>query len=84
MSEKKPAIEIEKDMWDALEWDADHLAGAVLQLAASPALRHRLGDAAAGMAAARSWGRALGQLATGYRRALAEPVAAGQAPSRAA
>ncbi|XP_044446219.1 uncharacterized protein [Triticum aestivum] len=23
--EKKPTIEIEKDVWDALEWDADHL-----------------------------------------------------------
>ncbi|VAH23927.1 unnamed protein product [Triticum turgidum subsp. durum] len=22
--EKKPAVEIEKDVWDALEWDADH------------------------------------------------------------
>ena len=64
--------------------DADHLAGAVLQLASSPALRGRLGEAAVRNAGARSWERALEQLAGGYRRALAEPAAAGQAPSRAA
>ncbi len=64
--------------------DADHLAGAVLQLAASPALRSRLGEAAVEMAAARSWDRALEQLAIGYRCALAVPAAAQQAPSRAA
>jgi len=64
--------------------DADHLAGAVLQLASSPALRDRLGEAAVRNAGGRSWERALEQLAAGYRRALAEPVAAGQAPSRAA
>jgi glycosyltransferase involved in cell wall biosynthesis/predicted metal-dependent phosphoesterase TrpH len=64
--------------------DADHLAGAVLQLASSPALRQRLGEAAARAARSRSWERALEQLAGGYRRALAEPAAARQAPSRAA
>jgi glycosyltransferase involved in cell wall biosynthesis/predicted metal-dependent phosphoesterase TrpH len=64
--------------------DADHLAGAVLQLASSPVLRRRLGEAAVRTAGARSWERALGQLASGYRRALGEPAAAGQAPSRAA
>jgi glycosyltransferase involved in cell wall biosynthesis/predicted metal-dependent phosphoesterase TrpH len=64
--------------------DADHLAGAVLQLIASPALRRRLGEAAQGVAATRSWGRAMEQLANGYRRALAEPAASRQAPSRAA
>ena len=64
--------------------DADHLAGAVLQLAASPALRRRLGEAARGAVATRSWERAMEQLANGYRRALAEPAARGQAPSRAA
>jgi glycosyltransferase involved in cell wall biosynthesis/predicted metal-dependent phosphoesterase TrpH len=64
--------------------DADHLAGAVLQLAASPALRRRLGDAARGAVATRSWERAMEQLANGYRRALAEPAARRQAPSRAA
>ena len=65
--------------------DADHLAGAVLQLAASPALRKRLGDAAVRAAAGRSWERALEQLAIGYRRVLNEGAgAAGQARSRAA
>jgi glycosyltransferase involved in cell wall biosynthesis/predicted metal-dependent phosphoesterase TrpH len=64
--------------------DADHLAGAVLQLAASPALRHRLGKAAVDNARSHSWERALGQLASGYRRALAEPGASRQARSRAA
>jgi glycosyltransferase involved in cell wall biosynthesis/predicted metal-dependent phosphoesterase TrpH len=64
--------------------DADHLAGAVLQLTASPALRRRLGEAAQGVAATRSWERAMEQLGNGYRRALAEPAASRQAPSRAA
>ncbi|HEU4906383.1 MAG TPA: glycosyltransferase [Solirubrobacterales bacterium] len=65
--------------------DADHLAGAVLQLAYSPGLRDRLGAGAVAKAAAHSWERALEQLAVGWRRALAEPSAApGQAPSRAA
>ena len=51
--------------------DPDHLAGALLQLAASPAAapparrrRRRTPPAA------RSWERAMGQLAAGYRRAL--------------
>jgi glycosyltransferase involved in cell wall biosynthesis/predicted metal-dependent phosphoesterase TrpH len=64
--------------------DADHLAGAVLQLASSPALRQRLGDAAVRAAAGRSWERALEQLASGYRRALAEPAGGRQARSRVA
>jgi glycosyltransferase involved in cell wall biosynthesis/predicted metal-dependent phosphoesterase TrpH len=64
--------------------DADHLAGAVLQLAYAPALRARLGEAAVRHAATRSWERALEQLASGYRRALADCAAAGQAASRAA
>jgi glycosyltransferase involved in cell wall biosynthesis/predicted metal-dependent phosphoesterase TrpH len=64
--------------------DADHLAGAVLQLASSPALRHRLGEAAVRTARSRSWERALEQLAGGYRRALADHAAIGQAASRAA
>ena len=50
--------------------DPDHLAGALLQLASSPALRHQLGAAAVNAARARSWERALSQLAAGYRRAL--------------
>ncbi len=64
--------------------DPDHLAGAVLQLTASPALRRRLGEAARGAVATRSWERAMEQLGNGYRRALAEPAASRQAPSRAA
>ena len=64
--------------------DADHLAGAVLQLASSPALRARLGEAAVRHAATRSWERALEQLADGYARVLAESTAARQVASRAA
>ncbi len=64
--------------------DADHLAGAVLQLAASPELRRRLGEAARAVAATRSWNRAMEQLGNGYRQALAEPVVSRQAPSRVA
>ncbi len=50
--------------------DADHLAGALLQLAAAPLLRRRLGNAAAAAARARTWERSLEQLANGYARAL--------------
>jgi glycosyltransferase involved in cell wall biosynthesis/predicted metal-dependent phosphoesterase TrpH len=50
--------------------DADHIAGTVLQLASSPLLRRHLGASAVRAAGARSWGRALDQLAGGYRRAL--------------
>lgn len=65
--------------------DADHIAGTVLQLAASPPLRRHLGASAARAARARSWERALEQLAAGYRRALGTADAtAGQAPARAA
>ncbi|HEU5063370.1 MAG TPA: glycosyltransferase [Solirubrobacterales bacterium] len=56
--------------------DADHLAGTVLQLASSPQLRRQLGDAAARAARERSWERSMGQLATGYRRALDGAAAA--------
>jgi glycosyltransferase involved in cell wall biosynthesis/predicted metal-dependent phosphoesterase TrpH len=65
--------------------DADHIAGTVLQLAASPLLRRHLGASASRAARERSWQRALGQLAAGYRRALGSGgLAAGQAPARAA
>ncbi|HWB69158.1 MAG TPA: glycosyltransferase, partial [Solirubrobacterales bacterium] len=50
--------------------DADQIAGAVLQLASSPLLRRHLGASGARAARARSWERALEQLAAGYRRAL--------------
>ncbi len=61
--------------------DPDHLAGALLQLASSPALRKRLGAAAALHARGRSWERSLEQLAAGYRRALGG-VAASSAESQ--
>jgi glycosyltransferase involved in cell wall biosynthesis len=64
--------------------DADHLAGALLQLAASPSLRRRLGAAGRRAAESRSWERALEQLGAGYRCALAENAESGQAPARAA
>ncbi len=65
--------------------DADHIAGTVLQLAASPLLRRHLGASAVRAVQGRSWERALEQLADGYRRALgALAAAAGQAPARAA
>jgi glycosyltransferase involved in cell wall biosynthesis len=51
--------------------DADHIAGTVLQLASSPPLRRHLGASARRAACERSWTRALEQLASGYRRALA-------------
>lgn len=50
--------------------DADHVAGSLLQLAASPELRTKLGSAGARSARARSWERSLSQLAAGYRLAL--------------
>ena len=60
--------------------DPDHLAGALLQLASSPLLRRRLGAAGARAARERSWERALGQLAAGYRRALDGAGAARRQP----
>jgi glycosyltransferase involved in cell wall biosynthesis/predicted metal-dependent phosphoesterase TrpH len=51
--------------------DPDRLAGAVLQLAASPLLRSQLGAQAVAAARGRSWESSLAQLAAGYRRALA-------------
>ncbi len=50
--------------------DADHVAGSLLQLGASPELRTKLGSAGARGARARSWERSLSQLAAGYRLAL--------------
>ncbi|HEY8082794.1 MAG TPA: glycosyltransferase [Solirubrobacterales bacterium] len=63
----------------------DHVAGVVLQLASSASLRGDLGAAAVRTAHTRSWGRALDQLAAGYRRALDSGIAVqGLAPVRAA
>ncbi len=65
--------------------DPDHLAGALLQLAAAPDLRRQLGLAGAEAARERSWERAMSQLGAGYRRALeAQPSRAGQAFVQAA
>jgi glycosyltransferase involved in cell wall biosynthesis/predicted metal-dependent phosphoesterase TrpH len=64
--------------------DADHLAGAILQLAASPSLRHRLGTAGRRAAESRSWERALEQLAAGYRCGLAGAASIEQAALQAA
>ena len=50
--------------------DPDHLAGALLQLAAAPLLRNHLGAAAAHAARGRSWERSMEQLGAGYRLAL--------------
>jgi glycosyltransferase involved in cell wall biosynthesis len=55
--------------------DPDALAIALLELAANPARRARLGAAGVESAAGRSWERALEQLAVGYRRVLAAPAA---------
>jgi glycosyltransferase involved in cell wall biosynthesis/predicted metal-dependent phosphoesterase TrpH len=64
--------------------DADHIAGTVLQLAASPLLRRHLGASAARAARERSWGRALEQLAAGYARALGTAPVSRRAPARVA
>jgi glycosyltransferase involved in cell wall biosynthesis/predicted metal-dependent phosphoesterase TrpH len=50
--------------------DADHIAGTLLQLAASPLQRRHLGACAVRAARDRSWGRAMEQLADGYHRVL--------------
>jgi glycosyltransferase involved in cell wall biosynthesis/predicted metal-dependent phosphoesterase TrpH len=50
--------------------DADHIAGSILQVAASPELRAKLGSAGVCAARARSWERSMSQLAAGYRLAL--------------
>ena len=65
--------------------DADQIAGVVLRLASSPLLRRHLGASAARAARARSWERALEQLAAGYGRALGVAApSVKQAPARAA
>ncbi|MET0557308.1 MAG: glycosyltransferase [Solirubrobacterales bacterium] len=60
---------------------ADHLAGALLQLAAAPELRRQLGEAAVAAVRDRSWERALGQLGSGYRRALDATAASQPQPA---
>jgi glycosyltransferase involved in cell wall biosynthesis/predicted metal-dependent phosphoesterase TrpH len=56
--------------------DAAALAGAVTSLAAAPLLRERLAVAALGAVRERTWERALGRLAQGYERALADRTGA--------
>jgi glycosyltransferase involved in cell wall biosynthesis len=60
--------------------DPDHLAGALLQLAASPLLRTHLGTGGAAAARERSWQRSMEQLGDGYTRLLAVPLAAAAQP----
>lgn len=60
--------------------DADHLAGALLQLASSPLLRHHLGASGVHAARKRSWERSMEQLAAGYGRALEVAPAALRQP----
>ena len=57
--------------------DAQALAGAVVDLAAAPLQRERLAQQALETVRERTWERALGRLAEGYRRALGERQAAG-------
>ena len=61
--------------------DADALADALVELAASPERRARLAAGGRVAVADRTWERALGRLADGYRRAVG---AAGQQARRAA
>jgi glycosyltransferase involved in cell wall biosynthesis len=60
--------------------DATALADAVLYLTRVPAARRRMARAARAAVAERSWERALGRLADGYRHALSGPATA--APER--
>lgn len=60
--------------------DADHLAGALLQLASSPLLRHHLGASGAHAARKRTWERSMQQLAAGYGRALEDAAGSAAQP----
>jgi len=60
--------------------DADHLAGALLQLASSPLLRNHLGASGAEAARRRSWERSMDQLGAGYRRLLELEAQAAEQP----
>ena len=57
--------------------DAHALADAIVELAAAPLQRERLAQKALETVRERTWERALGRLAEGYRRALGEQQAAG-------
>ncbi len=54
---------------------ADALSGAIVELAAQPLLRERLTQAAIAAVRERTWDRALGRLADGYRAALGATAA---------
>jgi glycosyltransferase involved in cell wall biosynthesis/predicted metal-dependent phosphoesterase TrpH len=86
VAEGGPATLIENNHTGVLcQADADHIAGALLRLAASPLLRRRLGTSGVSAARKRSWERSLNQLAAGYEQALGASSASGrQAPVRAA
>jgi glycosyltransferase involved in cell wall biosynthesis/predicted metal-dependent phosphoesterase TrpH len=86
VAEGEPASLVENRHTGMLcQADADHIAGTVLQLAASPLLRRHLGASAVRSARERSWERAMEQLAAGYERLLAGAgEAAGRAAARAA
>jgi glycosyltransferase involved in cell wall biosynthesis/predicted metal-dependent phosphoesterase TrpH len=65
--------------------DARALAAAVCELARFPALRRRLAGDALASVRGRTWNKALGQLASGYRRALeARELSGGDARRTAA
>ncbi len=59
--------------------EADALAGAVLELAAAPVWRDRLARGGLAATRGRTWERALGRLAAGYGRALADGAEARRA-----
>ena len=63
--------------------EASALADALCELALSAPLRKQIGAAALESVRLRTWDRALGQLAEGYRRALAPYAAAGRFSSYA-
>jgi glycosyltransferase involved in cell wall biosynthesis/predicted metal-dependent phosphoesterase TrpH len=71
-------VEHERSGWLAPP-EPDALAEALLALASRPALRERLGAAGVEAVRDRSWSRALGQLADGYRVALAAGAGGGAA-----
>jgi len=58
---------------------AEALADGLVELAASPSDRRRLGRAGERSATGRTWERTLAQLATGYARVLSSPLAAARA-----
>jgi glycosyltransferase involved in cell wall biosynthesis/predicted metal-dependent phosphoesterase TrpH len=85
VSEGGPATLIENNHTGFLcQAHPDHLAGALLRLAASPLLRRRLGTSGVEAARSRSWEGSLEQLAAGYDRALWASAGSEQAAVRAA